>query len=156
MTDETIVVAAAIIRDFRLFVARRSQPPSMAGYWELPGAPVVDDERIALQDQFTTEFGVDLRCVDRILSDRLLISWRNEADEPADAALRIWRCQFPSEVTFDLELGDPRPNMYRYDDSRWVSIDDLDAVGPWRDEDRMAAAEIGDYYHGDELWQRAD
>lgn len=158
MSEETIVLGAAIIRDFRLFVVRRSRPASMSGYWELPGDEVRagHDERATLQQEFITEFSVPLNCVDRILSDRRLNSWRTAQDESVDATLRIWRCQLPSESTFNVEIGDPRPNMYRYDDSRWVGLDELDAVGPWRDEDRIAAGEVVDYFYGDELWQAAD
>jgi 8-oxo-dGTP diphosphatase len=156
MSETTIVLGAAIVRDFRLFVARRSQPPSMAGYWELPGDELAHDERGTIEDMFTSEFGVSLSPVDRILSDRPLMSWRDAENNSVDATLRVWRCQFAREMTFDYEVGDPRPNMYRYDDTCWVPIDELDAVGPWRDEARMAAEEVADYFLGDVVWQGAD
>jgi 8-oxo-dGTP diphosphatase len=156
MSETTIVLGAAIVRDFRLFVARRSQPPSMSGFWELPGDELATDERGTLEDLFASEFSVTLSAVDRILSDRALLSWRDAQDDSVDAALRIWRCQFGREATFDVEVGDPRPNMYRYDDSCWVPIDDLDVIGPWRDEARIAAGEVADYFLGDPVWQRAD
>lgn len=154
MTETTIVLGAAIVRDFRLFVARRSQPPSMAGFWELPGDELAGDERGTLQDLFTTEFGVSLSPVDQILSDRVLLSWRDAQSNTVDAALRVWRCQFPSEVTFD--DGEPRPNMYRYDETCWLPVDELDAVGPWRDEARIAAGEVVDWFLSDVPWQNAD
>lgn len=154
MTETTIVLGAAIVRDFRLFVARRSQPPSMAGFWELPGDELVADERGTLQDLFTTEFGVSLSPVDQILSDRVLLSWRDAQSNTVDAALRVWRCQFPAEVTF--AEGEPRPNMYRYDETCWVPVDDLDAVGPWRDEARITAGEVVDWFLSDVPWQNAD
>lgn len=153
------MAGAAIIRGSRLFVARRSRPQSMSGYWELPGDEVraEEDEHTALQREFTTEFSVSLRCVDRILSDRKLQTWPSEDGESTGAAtLRVWRCQLPSESTFDTELGEPRPNMYSYDEARWLDIDDLDAVGPWRDADRLMAEEIADYYRNDDIWQSAD
>ncbi|MPZ85057.1 MAG: NUDIX domain-containing protein [Actinophytocola sp.] len=155
---DVIVAGAAIIRDNRLFVARRSQPASMSGYWELPGDQLRadEDERAALQREFTTEFGVNVNCVDRILGDRAILAWRDSDDVGTDATLRIWRCQFPSEASFDITLGDPRPNMYVYDESHWVDIDELDSIGPWRDADRLAADEIADYYRSDEAWQVAD
>ncbi|SDH80938.1 8-oxo-dGTP diphosphatase [Actinokineospora alba] len=152
------MVGVAIVRDFRLFVARRSQPGSVAGYWELPGAEVApgEDESSALQRRFTTEFSISLRCVDRILSDRALTAWPTEDLDYDAALLRVWRCQLPSESTLDLDLGDPRPNFSVYDETRWVPIDDLDAVGPWREADRICAGEIADHYNADDLWQRAD
>ncbi|MFC4856131.1 hypothetical protein [Actinophytocola glycyrrhizae] len=154
MSETTIVLGAAIFRDFRLFVARRSQPPSMAGFWELPGDESTGDERATLQDLFTTEFGVALRPVDQLLTDRVLLSWRNAGNETVNAALRVWRCQFPAEITFG--EGEPRPSMYRYDDVGWVPVDQLDTVGPWRDEARIAAGEVADWFLSDVQWQDAD
>lgn len=157
---EVIVAGAAIIKNYRLFVARRSRPQSVSGFWELPGDQLGEneDEQAALQREFTTEFSISLRCVDRILSDRRLLTWPAEEDGEAigHATLRVWRCQLPSEATLDVELGEPRPNMYAYDEARWVDVDDLDAVGPWRDADRLMAEEIADYYRSDETWQSAD
>lgn len=157
---EVVVAGAAIVRDFYLFVAKRSRPQTVSGFWELPGDEVRpgEDESSALQREFTHEFGISLRTVDRILSDRLLQNWPTENDEGAadQATLRVLRCQIPSEVYFDPEMGEPRPNMYSYDESRWLHIDDLDAVGPWRDADRMMADEIADYYRADGTWQAAD
>jgi hypothetical protein len=156
---EVVVAGAAIVRSFRIFVARRSQPQSVSGYWELPGDQVGEDEDEgqALQREFTTEFSISLRCVDRILSDRHLQTWPSEDGETNDGAtLRVWRCQLPSESTIDVDLGEPKPNMHSYDDSAWVDIDDLDAVSPWRDADRLMADEIADYYRNDDIWQLAD
>lgn len=154
MTETTIVLGAAIVRDYRLLVARRSQPPSMAGFWELPGDELAGDERGTLTDLFTAEFGISVNVVDQIMSDRVLLSWRNAENETVDAALRIWRCQFPAEVV--LGEDEPRPNMYRYDETCWVPVDELDAVGPWRDEARIAAGEVAAWFLSDVLWQDAD
>lgn len=157
--SEVVVAGAAIVRGFQLFVARRSRPQALAGYWELPGDEVRagEDESSTLQREFTSEFGVSLHTVDRILSDRLMQNWPSEtAESSGNATLRVWRCQIPSEVYVDQELGEPRPCMIAYDESRWLHIDDLDAVGPWRDADRLMAGEIADYYRNDELWQSAD
>jgi 8-oxo-dGTP diphosphatase len=154
MSETTIVLGAAIVRQHRLFVTRRSQPPSMAGFWELPGDELAVDEIGTLQDLFTQEFGVAVSPADRILSDRPLLSWRDPENNAVDAALRIWRCQFPAEVYF--ADGEPRPNMTRYDDIAWLPLDELDSVGPWRDEARIAASEVADWFHGDPVWQSAD
>ncbi|CRK58365.1 putative mutT-like protein [Alloactinosynnema sp. L-07] len=155
---EAVVTGAAIVREYRLFVARRSRPQSVAGFWELPGAEVApgQDEQSALSDRFTSEFSISLRCVDRILSDRALTAWPTDDEDYDSAILRIWRCQLPSESTLDLDLGDPRPNMYVYDETRWVPIDELDQVSPWRDADRITASEIADHYLADDWWQAAD
>jgi 8-oxo-dGTP diphosphatase len=159
MSNEVVVAGAAIVRDWRIFVARRSRPQAASGYWELPGDEVRsdEDEQSALEREFTTEFSISLRCVDRILSDRRLQSWPSEDGESVRAAtLRVWRCQLPSESTIEPDLGEPRPNMTSYDESCWIAIDDLDAVGPWRDADRLMADEIASYYASDETWQLAD
>jgi 8-oxo-dGTP diphosphatase len=149
---DVVVAGAAIIREYRLFVARRSRPASVAGYWELPGDRLADgeDERAALEREFTTEFGVPVNCVDHILGDRALLAWRDHDDEAREATLRVWRCQLPGGT------GDLWPSMYAYDEAGWVDIDELDSVGPWRDADRLAAGEIADYYRHDETWQVAD
>jgi ADP-ribose pyrophosphatase YjhB (NUDIX family) len=159
MSEELVIAGAAIVRDFRIFVARRSRPQAVSGFWELPGDEVRtnEDENEALQREFTTEFSVSVRCVDRILSDRQVLSWPSgDGESTSTATLRVWRCQFPSEATFDTDLGEPQPNMYSYDEARWVDIDDLDAVGPWRDADRMMADEVAEYYRNDDAWQMAD
>lgn len=156
---EVVVVGAAIIRQSRLFVARRTRPQSVSGFWELPGDTVAagEDEQSALQREFVTEFGISLRCVDRILSDRLILSWPSaDGESTSTATLRVWRCQLPSESTLDMERGEPLPSLTSYDESCWLPIDDLDAVGSWRDADRLMAEEIVDYYRADELWQLAD
>lgn len=145
MSEDTIVLGAAIIRDFRLLVARRSQPPAMAGYWELPGTELDGDERGTLDGFFTHEFCAPLNCVDQLLSDRSRTGWHR------GDVLRVWRCQLPGEV-----VDAPRPSGYRYDDVAWVPLDDLDSVGPWRDEARIAAGEVADYYLADTVWQEAD
>ncbi|SRR6266511_2293551 len=157
--SEVVVAGAAIVRDFQIFVARRSRPQALSGYWELPGDEVHEgeDESSALQREFTSEFGVSLHTVDRILSDRRLQNWPSEdAESTGGATLRVWRCQIPSEVYFDQSLGEPRPSMVAYDESRWLHIDDLDSVGPWRDADRLMADEIADWYRNDDTWQAAD
>lgn len=155
---DVVVAAVAIVREGRLFLARRSQPQSVAGFWELPGAEAGPDgdEQEALQRRFTTEFGISLRCVDRILGERGLVAWPTDDGDYDDAVLRVWRCQLPSEAYLDLDLGDPRPNFTVYDETRWVPVGELDSVGPWREADRITAWEIADQYLADELWQRAD
>jgi 8-oxo-dGTP diphosphatase len=152
---EVVVVGAAIVRDGRLFTARRTRPSPVAGSWELPGAEAADGgETTALDELFRVEFGIDLRCVDRILSDRLLMSWPTSTG--GQGVLRVWRCQLPGQSTLDLDAGDPRPALTAYDDTRWVDLADLDAVSPWREADRITAAEIADTYWADEWWQYAD
>lgn len=149
-------MGAAIVRGGRLFVARRCHPQPVAGWWELPGAEVPGDasEASVLAELFVVEFGIDLRCADRILSDRVLVSWPTASGD--SASLRVWRCQLPSQSTLDLDAGEPRPNLTAYDETSWTDLSDLDSLSPWREADRMTAFEIADHYWADEVWQCAD
>lgn len=155
---ELVIAGAAVVRQSWLFVALRTNPQAVAGRWELPGDEVHENEseQSALEREFTTEFGMSLNCVDRILSDRVVLSWPTGDGETTSATLRVYRCQLPTGATFDPSMGEPRPSMSQYEASRWVHLDDLDSVSPWRDADRMFAGEIADYYYGDSTWQQAD
>ena len=152
---DVIVVGAAIIHRERLMVAKRREPPAIAGYWELPGDEVRSDESEAdaLQREFASEFNLSVECVDRILGEQRLTWWREEDGETTDANLRIWRCRFQTGRIVDIDAGEPQPNRAKYDDVSWVSLDDVDAVGPWRDADRMMLSALTDYYRGDLNWR---
>lgn len=61
------VVAAAIIdagQPPRLLAAQRAYPPSLRGYWELPGGKVEagEDYLLALQREIREELGCRIRC----------------------------------------------------------------------------------------------
>ncbi len=61
-TEPNVVVGAAIVRDGRLLAARRTEPPGLAGGWELPGGKVEPGEtdREALLREIREELGVDV------------------------------------------------------------------------------------------------
>jgi 8-oxo-dGTP diphosphatase len=66
------VVAAALVdhldRPTRLLAARRTEPPRLAGGWELPGGKVDPGEtqEQALQRELREELGVEVRLGDRL------------------------------------------------------------------------------------------
>jgi 8-oxo-dGTP diphosphatase len=62
------VVAAAIVRDGGVLVARRTHPPSLAGKWELPGGKVEagESDEAALIRECREELGVTVSVGQRI------------------------------------------------------------------------------------------
>lgn len=152
--DDVVVAAAAIVHQDRLLVARRWNPPSMAGRWELPGDELRDDESgpDALRREFVDEFGLSIDCYDRILNEQRLLVWRVEDGQLVDGVLRVWRCQLPTGRTFDVDTDEPRPNLREYDAITWLPLDDFDAVGPWREGDRAILDDLVAYYRSDPSW----
>jgi len=152
--DDVVVAAAAILHTDRLLVAKRWNPAPVAGQWELPGDELREDESgpDALRREFAEEFGLSIDCYDRILSDQRMIAWRIEDGTPVDGVLRVWRCRLPTGRTFNLDAGEPRPNLHEYDSVSWLPLDDFDAVGPWRDADRAIVDAIVAYYRVDPSW----
>jgi 8-oxo-dGTP diphosphatase len=70
-TAQTIVVGAAILDGDRLLAAQRSEPPSLAGFWELPGGKVEagETDEAALIRECREELGVDVMLGARIGRD---------------------------------------------------------------------------------------
>lgn len=105
------VVAAIIIRDNRVLIARRSPHKSSAGLWEFPGGKVESPEspECALKREIQEELGVDL-----IVDGQYLRQTTEEFDRLID--LDAYRCNMISE------------NVGRspdHDKIRWVDIVDL-------------------------------
>ncbi|MEJ2577681.1 MAG: NUDIX domain-containing protein [Kineosporiaceae bacterium] len=65
--DPALVVGAAVVDDFHqprtLLSARRTEPPQLAGGWELPGGKVEpgEDPVVALHREIAEELGVTVR-----------------------------------------------------------------------------------------------
>lgn len=110
---DTVVVGAAIVNSGRVLVAQRSEPPELAGGWELPGGKVDPGEadEDALVRECHEELDVEIR-----LGRRLDGEWFI----PPSAVLRVW--------TAVLVRGEPRPLEHAA--LRWVGPDQLDDV-PW-------------------------
>jgi len=112
-TEPNVVVGAAIVRDGRLLAARRTEPPGLAGGWELPGGKVEPGEtdREALLREIREELGVDVVLHDRVGDDWPLGGYR----------LRVWL------ATVADGAGEPSP-IEQHDAIRWLAPDELDDV----------------------------
>ena len=122
------VVGAAIVDDLdhptRLLAARRTEPPALAGGWELPGGKVDPGEtaEAALHREIREELGVAVR------TGALLPAPTEDGSWPLGERYRmtVWLA-----VVID---GDPQP-IEDHDALRWLPRDDLYAVG-WLAADR--------------------
>jgi 8-oxo-dGTP diphosphatase len=115
------VVAAAIVDDLdrptRLLTARRTEPPALAGGWELPGGKVDPGESPAeaLHREIREELGVGVRL-------------GAEVPGPDDGSwplgeryrMRVWLAVVTE--------GDPQPQQ-DHDAVRWLPATNLYAVG---------------------------
>ncbi len=122
------VVAAAIVDDLerptRLLAARRTEPPALAGGWELPGGKVDPGESpdAALHREIREELGVTIR---------------TGAFLPAPTVDGCWPlgdCYRMSVWLAVVEAGEPQP-IEDHDALQWLRRHDLYAVG-WLPADR--------------------
>ena len=108
----TVVVAAAIERDERYLVARRTRPAEVAGRWEFPGGKVEpgETEEGALAREIREELGVEIAIGERVPGEWPL---------HGDLVLHLFRAA--------LADGEPMP-LEQHDEIRWVAIADFDSV----------------------------
>ena len=108
----TVVVAAAIERDGRYLVARRTRPADVAGRWEFPGGKVEPGEtgERALAREIREELGVEIAIVDRVPGEWPLHD---------ELVLHLYRAT--------LAGGEPMP-LEQHDEIRWVTIAEFDSV----------------------------
>lgn len=66
--DRSVIVAAGIMRDRAVLLARRTRPESTAGRWEMPGGRVEPGESDvqALQREIIEELGIEIDVGERI------------------------------------------------------------------------------------------
>lgn len=112
-----IVVGAAILDAGRLLAARRIEPPSLAGGWELPGGKVEpgESDQEALVRECREELGVTIETGRRLGGDFAMTG---------DAVLRVW--------TARVVEGEPRA-LDDHDELRWLD------PGHWYDVAWLAA-----------------
>ena len=117
----TVVVAAAIARDGRYLVARRTRPADVAGRWEFPGGKVEPGETDAqaLAREIREELGVDIEVVRRIPGEWTLHD---------DLVLHLYVAR--------LITGEPQP-LDHHDQLRWVTTAQFDEID-WLESDREA------------------
>jgi 8-oxo-dGTP diphosphatase len=122
------VVAAAVVDDLdhptRLLAARRTEPPALAGGWELPGGKVEPGEtpEAALHREIREELGIAV-CT----------------GAPVPAPGRDGRWPLGARYAMSVWLavvveGEPRP-IEQHDALRWLRREELYAVG-WLPGDR--------------------
>ncbi len=115
-----VVVGAAILTpDGSLLAARRSEPPRLAGGWELPGGKVDpgESDEEALVRECAEELGVRVA-----LGDRVPGYW----PLGPGLVLRVWLAAIVE--------GDPEP-LEDHDELRWLAPEQLYDV-PWLPADR--------------------
>ena len=108
------VVAAAIVSGEppRVLAAERAYPAQLAGWWELPGGKVDEDEDdvAALRRECVEELGVEIEVGERVGTD-IVIS-------DGDAVLKVWWAR--------IVVGEPEAREHA--SLRWLARDDLDEV----------------------------
>lgn len=109
----TVVVAAAIERDGRYLVARRTRPADVAGLWEFPGGKVEagETDEQALVREIREELGVEIAVGRRVAGEWPLRD---------HLVLHLYR------ATIDRD-GEPQP-LEQHDRVRWVILEDFDSV----------------------------
>ena len=107
-----VVVAAAIERDGRYLVARRTRPADVAGRWEFPGGKVEpgETEEQALAREIREELGVEIAMGERVPGEWPL---------HGDLVLHLYRAT--------LAGGEPMP-LEQHDEIRWVTSAEFDSV----------------------------
>ena len=121
-----LVVGGAIVDDLErptlLLAARRTEPPRLAGGWELPGGKVEpgEDPLDALHRELREELGIGIE-----VGARLQPHDGGDWPLPPSAALRVWLVRVTE--------GEPAP-LEDHDLLRWVPLDDVADV-PWLSAD---------------------
>jgi len=113
MGHQISVTAAVIIKENKVFVARRKAGKHLAGYWEFPGGKLEEGE--------TPEY-----CLERELKEELNITTRIGAyvgESLYDYGRKIVRLMAyqVKHLSGDFELID-------HDEMRWLAFDELDSV----------------------------
>jgi mutator protein MutT len=111
--DIRVVVATAIVVDGRLLAARRTEPPGLAGGWELPGGKVEPGESLeqACVREILEELGVVVEPLRRL-----------EGEQQLGDGMTL------SVLVARLVAGEPEPVPYEHDALRWLAPEELDEV----------------------------
>ncbi len=113
-----LVVGAAVLRDGRVLVARRTTPPEAAGRWEFPGGKVEPNE--APGSAVVRELREELGCTVAV-------------DGWLDAEVPIGERHVLRVALAHVVDGEPVP--LEHDRVRWLAPDELEEVD-WLEPDR--------------------
>lgn len=136
-------MAAAIEREGRFLVARRTKPDWAAGRWEFPGGKVErgETEEQALIREIAEELGVVIAVGDRVPGEwPLPVAGPSAPAGPAQQGSA-------SELMLHLYLativsGEPKA-LDHHDQLRWVTREQFDEVD-WLESDREAVRSLRD------------
>ena len=123
-----VVVAAAIVRNGSVLVARRTQPSALAGHWELPGGTVEmgETDEVALAREIFEELGVVIAVRERV----------GEAPLPGIGVLRAYG------AVIDESAGSGEPLLLdHHDELRWVRPNSWSHL-PMGDADRALIGRV--------------
>jgi 8-oxo-dGTP diphosphatase len=134
------VVAVALVDDLvrpsRLLAARRTEPPELAGGWELPGGKVEpgEDELAAVHREVVEELGVEVALGERLAG-------------PLDRGRWPLGDRFAMTVWWAVVTrGEPAP-VEDHDELRWLRLDDLYAVA-WLPADLPVVDRVAEVLRG--------
>lgn len=107
------VVAAAIIKEDKIFCAQRPEGKSLAGYWEFPGGKleIGESPEEALIREIKEEFDTDIEIIDYV----------NEASYDYDFGTVIMK-------TFRAKLLSDKLELLEHQDSKWLTSEELNTL----------------------------
>ena len=106
-----VVVGSVVLQHGRVLAARRTRPPELRGFWELPGGKVEPGEEpgAAVVREVREELGCEVRVTGRLAGEQPIDGGRT---------LQVWCAE--------IVTGEPVP--HEHDAVRWLGPEELDDV----------------------------